>query len=133
MAGDWLRTGDVGYRDGDGNYYVVDRKKRLIISGGENIYPSEVERVLLEHPAIAEAVVVGVPHDKWGEVPAVAVVNASGKSVDLDMLSAHLAGRLAEMKHPRHVVAFDALPKNAMGKVVIADVESEVASRLAGD
>jgi len=128
----WLHTGDMGYRDKDGDYFVVDRKKRLIISGGENIYPSEIERVLLEHPGITEAVVVGHPHKKWGEVPAAAFVCGEEHVPGPDDLIGLLEGRVGHMKLPRYFVQFDALPKNAMGKVVYADVQAEVARRVAG-
>ena len=128
--GDWLRTGDIGMRDERGNYHIVDRKKRMIISGGENIYPSELERVLQEHPDITEAFVVGVPHDKWGEVPVAAFEFAGKTAPPTETLAAMFEGRLGHMKHPRHFVAFDAMPRNAMGKVVAADLAEAVVTRL---
>ncbi|MGI9203150.1 MAG: class I adenylate-forming enzyme family protein [Woeseiaceae bacterium] len=128
----WLQTGDIGFRDTHGDYFIVDRKKRMIISGGENIYPSELERILLEHRAIAEAVVVGYPHEKWGEVPAVAFVSNDANPPDKKTLASLFEGRVGHLKHPRYFVRFDALPKNAMGKVVYADVQAELVSRLTG-
>lgn len=130
LQGDWLRTGDIGMRDDDGNYHIVDRKKRMIISGGENIYPSELERVLLEHPDIAEAVVVGIPHEKWGEIPVAAFVCRGNKLPDTNSLAGLFEGRLGHMKHPRHFIRFDELPKNAMGKVVFSDLEEEMINRI---
>ncbi len=131
LQGGWLHTGDIGFRDEHGDYFVVDRKKRMIISGGENIYPSELERILLEHPAIAEAVVVGHPHKKWGEVPAVAFVSTDAAAPDEETLAGLFEGRVGHLKHPRHFVRFDALPRNAMGKVVYADVQAAVGKRIA--
>lgn len=132
LDGDWLRTGDIGMRDEHGNYFVVDRKKRMIISGGENIYPSELERILLEHPAIVDVAVVGMPHDKWGEVPVVGYVFTGKDAPDADMLANLFEGRLGHMKHPRHYVRFDEFPKNAMGKVVLSDLRDEIISRIGG-
>jgi len=126
----WLQTGDIGYRDTHGNFYIVDRKKRVIISGGENIYPSELERILLEHPDIKEAVVVGHPNDKWGEVPVVAFVSDSISSRDSKLLADLFEGRVGHLKHPHHYILMDSLPKNAMGKVVIADVQMELRKRI---
>ena len=130
FQGDWLRTGDIGVRDERGNYIVVDRKKRMIISGGENIYPSELERILLEHTDIVEVAVIGFPHEKWGEVPAAAYVCRGNKVPAAGTLAGLFEGRLGHMKHPRHFVHFDEFPKNAMGKVVLADLHAEVLRRL---
>lgn len=126
----WLHTGDIGFRDKHGDYFIVDRKKRMIISGGENIYPSELERILLEHPSIVEAIVVGHPHEKWGEVPAVAFVSSGVNVPNEKTLAKLFEGRIGHLKHPRHYVRFDTLPKNAMGKVVYADVQAEIGKRL---
>jgi fatty-acyl-CoA synthase len=110
-------SGDIGTRDSDGYFFVHDRKKNLIISGGENIYPAEIERVLLTHPAVAEAAVVGRPDAKWQEVPVAYVTLRAGASADAEALKAHVATELARFKVPREVVFVDALPRNAMGKV----------------
>lgn len=125
----WLQTGDIGRRDEDGNFLVVDRKKRMIISGGENIYPSEIERILAENPAIIESVVVGVADEQWGEIPVAAYV--SSQDLDAGEIAATFEGRIGHLKHPRHYVRIDALPKNAMGKIVFADVQAAVAEKLA--
>jgi fatty-acyl-CoA synthase len=113
----WYHTGDIGTRDDDGYFYVHDRKKNMIISGGENIYPAEIERVLYEHPAVAEAAVIGCPDPKWQEVPVAYVVARKGMSVDADALLRHVAAQLARFKIPRDVVFVDDLPRNALGKV----------------
>src|SRR4029077_1884606 len=113
----WYHTGDIGTRDDDGYFYVHDRQKNMIISGGENIYPAEIERVLHEHPAVAEAAVIGCPDPKWQEVPVAYVVARKGMSVDADGLLRHVAAQLARFKIPRDVVFVDDLPRNALGKV----------------
>lgn len=97
----WLRSGDAGHLDGDGYLYITDRVKDMIISGGENIYPAEIERVLAEHPAVADLAVIGVPDDKWGEVPLAVVVAAAGTEADEADLLAYCRQRLASFKCPR--------------------------------
>jgi fatty-acyl-CoA synthase len=113
----WFYTGDVGTRDADGYFVIHDRKKNMIISGGENIYAAEVERVLNEHPAVAEAAVIGRPDARWQEVPIAYVVRRAGASVDAETLSRHVGEQLARFKIPREVVFVDDLPRNALGKV----------------
>ncbi|GLV52286.1 acid--CoA ligase [Thermobispora bispora] len=114
----WLRTGDVARRDEDGYYTIVDRVKDMYISGGENVYPAEVEKVLLTHPAVAEAAVVGVPDDRWGEVGKAYLVVRAGMTVDADEIRAFCKERLAGYKVPKHVEVIEALPRNATGKVL---------------
>ena len=109
----WYRTGDIGSRDAEGYFTIHDRKKNMIISGGENIYPAEVERVLHEHPAIAEAAVIGRPDPKWQEVPVAYVVRRNGQSCDAETIIAHLSGQLARFKVPREIVFVETLPRNA--------------------
>lgn len=115
--GGWLRTGDVARRDADGYYYIVDRIKDMYISGGENVYPAEVERVLVSHEAILEAVVVGRPDEKWGEVGAAFLIARPGASIEPEALVPWCRERLAAYKVPKsfHVVAD--LPRTAAGKV----------------
>jgi fatty-acyl-CoA synthase len=113
----WYRTGDIGRRDGDGYFWVHDRKKNLIISGGENIYPAEVERVLLEHPEIIECAVIGRPDPRWDEVPVAYVIRRSGCMIEAEDLKAHVATQLARFKVPREFVFVDDLPRTALGKV----------------
>ncbi len=113
----WYRTGDVGRRDADGYFWVHDRKKNLIISGGENIYPAEVERVLLEHPDVSECGVIGRPDPKWDEVPVAYVIRRAGCSAGAEDLKAHVLTQLARFKVPRDIVFVDDLPRTALGKV----------------
>lgn len=119
--GGWFHSGDLVRQDDEGFVFVVDRKKDMIISGGENIYCAEVENVLYGHPRILEAAVIGRPHDKWGEVPvAVVALHDSATSPDLmlEELTTWLSDHLARYKHPKELVVVDALPRNASGKVV---------------
>jgi fatty-acyl-CoA synthase len=113
----WYHSGDIGTRDRDGYFFIHDRKTNVIISGGENIYPAEVERVLIDHPAVAEAAVIGRPDAKWQEVPIAFVVCRAGISLDGAALKHHLAQHLARFKIPHDVIFVDALPRNALGKV----------------
>jgi fatty-acyl-CoA synthase len=113
----WYRTGDIGRRDADGYFWVLDRKKNLIISGGENIYPAEVERVLTEHPDVSECGVIGRPDPRWDEVPIAYVIRRSGCSIDAESLKAHVQTQLARFKAPREIVFVDDLPRTALGKV----------------
>jgi fatty-acyl-CoA synthase len=113
----WYRTGDIGRRDADGYFWVHDRKKNLIISGGENIYPAEVERVLLEHPDVVECGVIGRPDPKWDEVPVAYVIRRAGGTVEAEGLKVHVLTQLARFKVPRDIVFVDDLPRTALGKV----------------
>jgi fatty-acyl-CoA synthase len=113
----WYRTGDIGRRDAQGYFWVHDRKKNLIISGGENIYPAEVERVLLEHPDVADCGVIGRPDPKWDEVPVAYIIRRTGRSVEAEDLKAHVLAQLARFKVPRDIVFVDDLPRTALGKV----------------
>jgi fatty-acyl-CoA synthase len=113
----WYRTGDIGRRDKDGFFWVHDRKKNLIISGGENIYPAEVERVLLEHAGVAECGVIGRPDRRWDEVPVAYVIRRAGSGVEADQLKDHVLTQLARFKVPREFVFVDDLPRTALGKV----------------
>src|SRR5207237_1415144 len=113
----WYRTGDIGRRDADGYFWVHDRKKNLIISGGENIYPAEVERVLLEHPDVVECGVIGRSDPKWDEVPVAYVIRRAGCLIGAEDLKAHVLTQLARFKVPRDIVFVDDLPRTALGKV----------------
>jgi fatty-acyl-CoA synthase len=113
----WFHTGDVGHQDADGWLYVDERKKDVIISGGENIYPAELEAVLAECDAITESAVVARQDERWGEVPVATVVLRREGDMDRDAALALFEGRIARFKHPRDVVFMPALPRNAMGKV----------------
>ena len=113
----WFKTGDLARQDEDGFYYIVGRLKEMIISGGENIYPAEIENLLADCPALQEAAVVGVADEKWGEVAVAAVVRKPGMSIDEAGVLALFDGKLAKYKHPRRVVFVESLPKTALGKV----------------
>jgi fatty-acyl-CoA synthase len=114
----WLRTGDIGSRDADGFFYVEDRLKDMYISGGENVYPAEIESLLYEIEAIAEVAVIGVPDERWGEAGCAVVAVKAGHALDAGAVLAHGRDRLARFKQPVHVVFVDALPRNATGKVL---------------
>jgi fatty-acyl-CoA synthase len=118
FEGRWLKTGDAARRDDEGFYYIVDRWKDMYISGGENVYPAEVENVLYQLPQLAEAAVIGVPHEKWGEVGLAVLVLKPGQQLDRDTVLGHCSQRLARFKCPADIVLFDALPRNATGKVL---------------
>lgn len=113
--GDWLRTGDLARRDASGRYWIVGRLKEMLISGGENIHPAEIEAVLIEHPQVTEAAVAGVPDQHWGEVPW-ALVAGTGP-IDMEDLAAFCAARLPRFKAPGRLLPCDALPRNALGKL----------------
>ncbi|MBI3998254.1 MAG: o-succinylbenzoate--CoA ligase [Armatimonadetes bacterium] len=114
----WLHTGDLGSLDPEGYLYVVDRREDLIISGGENVYPTEVENVLCEHPAVADAGVIGLPDAQWGQIVAAAVRLRPGARADEEDLKAFCAERLARFKVPRRIWFVDDLPRTTGGKIV---------------
>jgi fatty-acyl-CoA synthase len=113
----WFVTGDAALRDEDGFYYIVDRRKDMYISGGENVYPAEVEAAIAELTEVAECAVVGIPDARWGEVGRLYVVPLPGRAITADALLAHCAGRLAKFKVPRTAVITDSLPRTSSGKV----------------
>jgi fatty-acyl-CoA synthase len=117
-ADGWLRTGDIAVADADGCLYVQDRVSDMFISGGENVYPAEVEAALFEHPEVAECAVYGVPDERWGEVGCAVVVPREGASPDAAGLLEFLDGRIARYKIPKSVVFAASLPRTASGKVV---------------
>ena len=141
----WFRTGDVGHADDEGWIFIDDRRKDMIISGGENIYPAELEDILARSDLVAEATVVGVPDVRWGEVPVVVAVPPAtpadapdgASNSDGDTLAAALLGlfdgQLARFKHPKAVVWFDELPRTALGKVRKHEVQAMLAERRAGE
>ena len=116
--GRWLKTGDAARTDDEGFFYIVDRWKDMYISGGENVYPAEVENVLYQLPQVAEAAVIGVPSDKWGEVGLAVLVLKPGQVLDKDQVLGHCSGRLARFKQPHDIAFIAALPRNATGKVL---------------
>ena len=113
----WLCTGDIAYCDEDGDYYIVDRSKDMYISGGENVYPAEVENVLFQLEGVAEAAVIGVHDDKWGEVGKAVIVLKPGAELGAEAVVAHCKAKLAGFKAPKYVVFAPVLPRNAAGKV----------------
>jgi long-chain acyl-CoA synthetase len=123
MRGGWFHSGDMARVDEEGYFYIVDRKKDLIIRGGYNVYPREVEEVLFEHPKIREAAVVGVPHDEWGEEIGAAVVTMDGEELSADEVSAYVKEHIAAYKYPRLVWFLDDLPKGPTGKILKREIE----------
>lgn len=126
FAGGWFHTGDIGVRDDDGYLFIVDRLKDMIVSGGENIAGSEVERVLYEHEAVLEAAVVGRPDERWGEVPVAFVVLRPGAEATAEELIAHCEGQLARFKTPKAVDFLPELPRNPSGKVLKRELRPSV-------
>jgi fatty-acyl-CoA synthase len=117
FTGDWFRTGDCARRDETGRLYIVDRLREVYRSGGENIYPAEVELALAGMPGVKELAVIAVPDERWGEVGFAIVEPVAGETVTIDMLHAFADGRLARFKLPRHMVTIDEMPRNATLKI----------------
>jgi fatty-acyl-CoA synthase len=130
-ADGWFRTGDIGYVDEDGFFFVVDRLKDMVISGGENIYPAEVERVLQGHPKILDAAVVGAADDTWGESVVAVIATDAGVELALEDVREYCARELARYKLPRHLIAVDVVPRNASGKLDKVLIRAMVKDRLA--
>jgi len=126
LRGGWVHSGDLGYRDPDGFIYLAGRKKHMIIRGGENIYPAEVEKVVLDHPGVREAVVIGLPDEKWGEIVAAVVVPVPGKTIDPAALIAHCKTALASYRCPERIEVRESLPYNAAGKVMRHVLQDEL-------
>jgi fatty-acyl-CoA synthase len=126
----WLKTGDAALRDRDGYYFLVDRRKDMFISGGENVYPAEVEAVLRELDGVAEAAVIGVSDSRWGEVGRAYVVAAPRRVLDTDAVLAHCARRLARYKVPKTLVITDNIPRTAAGKILKRELRARAAAEL---
>ncbi len=120
----WFATGDMAKVDDEGYFFIVDRKKELIIRGGYNVYPREIEEVLYEHPAVREAAVVGIPHDDLGEEVGAAVALKDGESVDADELKAYMKENVASYKYPRKIWFVDELPKGPTGKILKREISA---------
>jgi long-chain acyl-CoA synthetase len=118
----WLHTGDLGYADADGYFFIVDRKKDMIIRGGYNVYPREIEEVLYEHPAVREAAVLGIPHDEYGEEVGAAVALKDGAGASPDELRDFVKAQVAAYKYPRQVWIVDDLPKGPTGKILKREI-----------
>jgi len=117
-ADGWLRTGDAAYCDDDGFFYIHDRYKDMIVSGGENIYPTEIENILYEYPDVAEAAVIGVPHPRWGETPKAIIVSTPGVLIEIEALMEFIRSRLARYKCPTSIEFVEVMPRNASGKIL---------------
>ncbi len=129
----WIRTGDMARMDDEGYMYIVDRKKDMVLSGGFNIYTKEVEQVLLEHPAVLDAAVVGVPDAIFGEAVAAFVELRPDSKLDAATLIEHCRERIAGYKKPKHVFFVEALPRNALGKVLKAPLRETAAKAVEQD
>jgi acyl-CoA synthetase (AMP-forming)/AMP-acid ligase II len=129
-AGGWFHTGDLASVDEEGFFYIVDRKKDMIISGGENVYSIEVENVLAAHPAVAEVAVFGVPDQRWGEVVTAVVVLRPGAGASPDELDKHCRQNLAGYKRPRRIEFADALPKTVTGKALKRELRTRFATTV---
>jgi long-chain acyl-CoA synthetase len=123
MRGGWFHSGDMARVDEDGYFFIVDRKKDLIIRGGYNVYPREIEEILYEHPAVVEAAVVAVPHDDLGEEVGAAVVLREGAEADEENIKAYVKDNVAAYKYPRRVWFVDELPKGPTGKILKREIE----------
>lgn len=126
LRGGWFHTGDLGRTDEHGLLYITGRESDMYISGGSNVYPREVEEVLLTHPDVAEVAVLGIPDRKWGEVGVAVVVRRARASLDRDGVLAHLDGRCARYRWPHHVIFWDSLPKSGYGKIVKKDIRERL-------
>ena len=128
ISNGWFRTGDVARKDAEGNYWFTDRVKHVIISGGENIYPAEVERAARNTAGIGELVVVGKADPKWGEVPVIALGKGNDHVTDEEILET-CRNSLARFKQPKAIIRTEALPRNAMGKVLVDEVKTIIAGQ----
>jgi len=130
LRGGWFHTGDLGRLDARGLLYITGRESDMYISGGSNVYPREVEEVLLTHPGVAEIAILGVPDEKWGEIGVAVVVRRKGSpAVDAPQLLGHLDGRCAKYRWPRHFVFWDEMPKSGYGKIVKKDIKKLLIER----
>jgi fatty-acyl-CoA synthase len=129
--GDWFRSGDMGYFDPDGYLFISDRLKDMIISGGENIYPAEIEQLILQLDAVGSVAVIGVPDEKWGEIPVAVVELRPGYQLADDAIRQHLTGLVAKYKIPKRVTIVDGLPRTASGKIRKGDLRGQASAAAA--
>ena len=130
--GGWFHSGDLGVLDEEGYLFLKDRMKDMIISGGENIYPAEVESVLIDHPSVSDVAVIGMPDAKWGETVIAVVVRAEGVDLSPQDVIDFANGRMARYKLPRRVVFTDLLPRNPAGKVLKRELRDQFATPAEG-
>jgi long-chain acyl-CoA synthetase len=128
FEGGWFHTGDMAKRDSEGFFYIVDRKKDMIITGGENVYSREVEEVVYTHPAVSEAAVIGLPDPTWGENVTAVVVLREGMTASEDEIIALCRDRLAGYKKPKKVLFVDEIPKNVSGKILKRELRDQFTS-----
>jgi acyl-CoA synthetase (AMP-forming)/AMP-acid ligase II len=121
----WLLTGDAGFKDHAGYLYMHDRVKDMIVTGGENVYPAEVENAIFGCPGVADVAVIGVPSDRWGEEVKAVIVRKPGEAVSADDVIAYARSRIARFKAPKSVLFLDALPRNASGKVLRRELRAQ--------
>jgi long-chain acyl-CoA synthetase len=121
----WLYTGDVGYRDADGYYYITDRKKDMLLVNGLNVYPREIEEVIYQFPGVKEAAVIGVPDPRKGEQPVAFVAVVEGRTLDEKALHQFIRNKLADYKLPKQIVFLPALPRNATGKILKTELRKQ--------
>jgi long-chain acyl-CoA synthetase len=126
--GGWFHTGDIGYRDADGFYYIADRKSDMIIRGGENIYPREIDEALYQHPAVAAAATIGIPDQLYGEEVTAVVVLKSGETATEQELLEYCRGRLADFKCPKSIHFVDDIPKGPTGKLLKRELVKKFAN-----
>ena len=132
--GGWLRTGDLGYRDADGDLFLVDRLKEVIIRGGYNVYPAEIEAVLGSHPGVLEAAIVGIPDERLGqEVGALVVAREPAAPPDPDLLIAYVKERVAGYKYPRVLLLTHSLPRSPSGKLLRREIDPAALRALSED
>jgi fatty-acyl-CoA synthase len=124
-----LHTGDLGYMDEEGYFYIVDRAKDMYRSGGENVYPAEIEKILAGHPKISNVAIIGVPDDKWGETGLVFVVQAEGQTITLEEIYEYLEGKVARFKYPRQIKIMEDLPLTTTMKIKKAELKEKYLSQ----
>lgn len=129
FAGDWFKTGDIARRDGDGYLWILDRKKDMIISGGVNVYPKEIEDVLIAHPAVADVAVIGVPHPEWGETVLAVIVPKGEARPTVEEIRSFCGAQLAEFKLPRQVDYVEMIPRNPSGKILKEELKKRYLDR----
>jgi long-chain acyl-CoA synthetase len=125
MRHDWLLTGDIGYRDADGYYYITDRKKDMLLVNGNNVYPREIEEIIYQFPGVKEAAVIGIPDPRKGEQPLAYVVAAEGVTLDEKTLFQFIREKLADYKVPKRIIFMPALPRNATGKILKTELRKQ--------